>query len=164
MGSKGSNETHPHFYTGSWEGFYLYQGNPEKHQMDFFLRFKEGKIKGKGGDSVGPFTWRGTYDVKGASCEMIKQYKTHSIQYTGTVDENGIWGFWKPRMKRDPKWSDEAWAKIEEKFTARQNGFHIWPLGRPTLKAALEGKAKAMKAIGEKVKVHKGVPQKKINA
>ncbi|MEO1713208.1 MAG: hypothetical protein AAFU60_07730 [Bacteroidota bacterium] len=102
-------EQHPLFPSGDWEGFYIYSSGPSaaQHPMHFFLDFKNGTVTGSGSDNVNAFTWQGTYDTKGLTCSMTKTYPSHSVDYSGCVDENGIWGRW-----------------AIGPFTG---GFHIWP-------------------------------------
>lgn len=103
-------ESHPLFPSGEWEGFYTYGMGPgtSQHRMAFFLDFKDGVVSGSGGDDVGAFNWRGSYDTKQLICQMTKRYATHAVHYDGKVDENGIWGTW----------------IIGDYF---KGGFHIWP-------------------------------------
>lgn len=104
-----SQETHPLFPSGIWEGFYTYQMGPDadQHNMHFSLNFKNEIITGSGSDDVGGFSWRGIYDRERMVCSITKAYATHTVDYLGNVDENGIWGTWTIN-----------WMK---------GGFHIWP-------------------------------------
>ena len=97
MGTQNSLEQHPFLPSGDWEGFYTHELGPraDKFEMDIFLNFRGGIISGGGDDHVGIFSWRGTYDLKKLVCVMIKDYQTHIVEYSGNVDENGIWGTWK---------------------------------------------------------------------
>ena len=83
--------------------------NSGRHEMDFYLDFKNNTVRGGGSDDIGAFNWRGTYDTKLATCNLLKHYMgNHSVIYEGFADENGIWGIWKiPPFQ--------------------QGGFHIWP-------------------------------------
>ena len=108
--SADQSETHPLFPSGEWEGFYTYAYGPgaDQHPMSFFLNFQNNQVSGSGGDDVGAFSWRGSYDTKALVCQMTKHYATHSVIYHGQVDESGIWG----------TWTISDWLK---------GGFHIWP-------------------------------------
>lgn len=105
-----SEEQHPHFPSGEWQGFYNYKVIPTwKDTMNCNLTFKNGVVTGAGGDSVGDFTWKGTYDTNSGSCIMMKSYiGQHQVHYNGHADENGIWGTW-------------------EIVNEGSGGFHIWP-------------------------------------
>lgn len=104
-----SEELHPLFPSGDWEGFYKYPyAFMQSGQMAFFLNFKAGLVTGGGSDPVGAFTWKGSYDTKALTCQMTKQYSSHTVSYTGHVDENGIWGTW-------------------QIGSYTKGGFHIWP-------------------------------------
>ena len=104
------NETHTLFPSGEWEGFYTYSYRPDarRHLMSFFLLFKNNAVSGSGADDVGAFHWRGQYDTKQLTCQMIKYYAGHTVFYDGLVDQNGIWG----------TWTISDYCK---------GGFHIWP-------------------------------------
>ncbi len=109
-GKKGpSEELHPLFPSGDWEGFYKYPYDIlPPGQMEFFLNFKAGVVTGGGSDEVGAFSWKGTYDTKALTCQLTKYYASHSVYYHGHVDENGIWGNWQIN-------------------TFNKGGFHVWP-------------------------------------
>ena len=113
MNSKNNNNTNteqnPLFPSGSWNGFYTYFKGPtaDRHSMPCSLNFSEGKISGGGSDDVNSFSWTGTYDTKSLMCKMVKRYATHTVDYQGRVDENGIWG----------SWTMMGWT----------GGFHLWP-------------------------------------
>lgn len=109
MAESASNEQHPNFPSGAWEGFYLYRSGPaaQRHSMSFHLEFQDGKITGSGSDDVGPLSWAGTYDVGSMAVTMVKIYRTHQVAYQGVADTNGIYGSW-------------------SLFSAG-GGFHIWP-------------------------------------
>ena len=97
--------------------------------MSFILDFKDGIVTGSGGDNVGAFTWRGTYDAEKMLCQMTKRYSTHEVFYAGHVDENGIWGTWSIPIEIkggiwDTPFREIAIAAMEE-FS--KGGFHIWP-------------------------------------
>lgn len=111
MGSKKdqSEEMHPLFPSGDWEGFYKYPYTGLRQgKMECFLNFKAGVVTGGGSDPVGAFTWKGAYDTKALTCQMTKYYASHTVSYNGHVDENGIWG----------TWQISSYTK---------GGFHIWP-------------------------------------
>ncbi len=71
------------------------------------LQFAKGMINGGGSDDVGSFSWRGTYDLGSMTCSMTKTYLTHTVDYQGHIDENGIWGTWR--------------------MSFSSGGFHLWP-------------------------------------
>lgn len=104
-----TEEMHPLFPSGDWEGFYKYPYDfLPPGQMNCFLNFSQGVITGGGSDEVGAFNWRGSYDTKALTCQMTKHYSSHTVDYQGYVDENGIWGNW----------------RIDD---FNRGGFHIWP-------------------------------------
>jgi hypothetical protein len=105
--SKEQAEMHPLFPSGDWEGFYTYFMDREKHTMHFMLNFNNAMVSGAGGDDVGSFSWKGSYNKAQLDCVLIKFYSTHQVYYKGQVDENGIWGTWK--------------------LDYMSGGFHIWP-------------------------------------
>lgn len=106
-------ENHALFPSGEWEGFYTYalDSQADQHPMHLILSFKNGIITGAGSDEEGSFTWKGTYNKVQLECVLTKYYRSHSVFYTGQVDENGIWGIW----------------RIDEVT----GGFHIWPKTTP---------------------------------
>lgn len=123
------SESHRFFPSGDWEGFYLYQNDGEKHSMNFSLDFKKGIVSGRGSDDVGGFSWKGTYNSESFTVQMTKQYGTHTIEYSGHADENGIWGKWTYGTDDSMKQlSPELVKNIMEAFADKMNGgFHIWP-------------------------------------
>lgn len=127
-------EMHPQFPSGEWEGFYTYETNTmgAKTPMNFQLDFSNGGVTGSGGDSVGGFSWTGTYSTSEMRSKMTKSYVTHEVFYDGHVDENGIWGTWfiPPTMR---------------------GGFHIWPKKGAEQAVAVE-KAVKKKAAKKKKK------------
>lgn len=101
-------ESHQLLPSGSWDGFYLYgSGGGREHPMPSQLQFAKGMITGGGSDDVGSFSWRGTYDLGSMTCSMTKTYGTHTVDYQGHIDENGIWGTWR--------------------LSFSSGGFHLWP-------------------------------------
>ena len=123
------SESHRYFPSGDWEGFYLYQNDGKKHPMCFSLDFKHGRVTGSGSDDVGGFSWKGTYNHESFTVQMTKQYGTHTIEYNGHADENGIWGKWiygtDDKMSQLPS---SIVKGIMEAFADEMNGgFHIWP-------------------------------------
>jgi len=62
--------------------------------MTTHLTFRDGKVFGKGTDSVGPFQWSGTYNDN--DIYMEKQYlRKHKVIYNGTKCEHGAFkGTW----------------------------------------------------------------------
>lgn len=105
-----TDESHNYFPSGEWEGFYLYQAGADatRHAMHLRLTFAEGRVTGSGSDDVGPFTYRGQYDVTTFRVTMVKHYATHEVSYRGVADESGIYGSW-------------------ELPISFRGGFHIWP-------------------------------------
>lgn len=112
-------ETHPLFPSGDWEGFYTYHQGPDahRHMKQFTLEFRDKVAAGRGSDDVGAFRWKGVYDTETLRCHLTKFYTTHTVEYDGYVDENGIWGKWTLH-----------WLS---------GGFHFWPVKREEA-AALE--------------------------
>ncbi len=127
MAKRKGAEQHPNFPSGAWEGFYLYATGPgaDRHAMSFRLNFNSGKIKGSGGDDIGPFTWEGEYDVSTMSVNMVKSYRSHTVNYTGMADTNGIYGSWDLGLAR--------------------GGFHIWPKKQENTGKAATAKSKKKK-------------------
>lgn len=111
-----TTEQHPNLPSGEWEGLYKYpaplQGMFEEGKMSFVIDFCNGGIIGFGSDQVGGYTWKGSYNTDKMQCWIIKSYTTHSIEYEGNIDENGIWGFW---------------LTGNDRF---KGTFHIWPKGK----------------------------------
>jgi len=102
------NEQHPLLPSGDWEGFYVYNTDgAKKHNMKLNLHFQKQAMKGSGTDDVGAFTIQGSYNTDSLTCQFQKIYSQYKVDYSGEIDENGIWGTWKLRGK--------------------QGGFHIWP-------------------------------------
>jgi hypothetical protein len=128
---KERQETHPLFPSGEWEGFYTYATGPgeDRHDMHLMLNFKDNLVTGSGGDDVGSFSWKGSYNKEQLECKMTKRYSTHSVFYKGQADENGIWGLW-----------EMEWLK---------GGFHIWP------KASSQNEEAEELAVVEEIMVQK---------
>lgn len=104
------DEQHNYFPSGIWDGFYLYVAGPDsyRHEMYFYLDFKDGVVTGSGSDDVGGFTWSGTYSKDTLAVVMTKQYPYHLVHYRGMADDSGIYGQW----------------VIPGDLSG---GFHIWP-------------------------------------
>ncbi|MEL7003001.1 MAG: hypothetical protein AAFN93_09745 [Bacteroidota bacterium] len=135
-------ETHQHFPSGEWEGFYTYHTNGpgKKHYMYFNLEFKNQIVIGEGLDDVDPFTWKGKYSLTAKTCDMLKSYPYHSVMYNGNVDESGIWGIW----------TLDNW----------QGGFHLWPIKRKAEQRAEEVNVEELLAEifeTEEVRIPKGL-------
>lgn len=128
--NKQTVEQNPYFPSGEWEGFYLYSSGPDaaRHPMAFRLNFRDGKVTGTGTDDVGPFSWRGSYDVVSLAVQLVKQYAGHTVNYRGIADDSGIYGSWE--------------------LTFARGGFHIWPKKeeRENQQAEVEKKSKKLAA------------------
>lgn len=82
-------------------------------------------------DDVAPFVWKGQYDLKKFKIVMDKKYPTHTIIYSGDIDENGIWGLWSSLNQIPKNISPELLNLIVSQFDlAIKGGFHIWPKKR----------------------------------
>src|SRR5690242_12032352 len=81
--------------SGVWRGHWDQQGWGRQPMGPLVLRFENGRIEGEGRDMVGPFTFAGEYDDRGA-IRMVKQYLgRHQVLYQGTYDGEGtIFGQW----------------------------------------------------------------------
>jgi len=136
------SEQNPYFPSGIWDGFYLYTSGPgsHRHNMFFHLDFADGHVTGSGSDTVGGFSWSGTYDATTFAVKMIKHYAGHEVFYDGMADESGIYGRW-----TIPPFSN--------------GGFHIWPRkgGEAAEEAEVTVKVKAKKKAKAKKKVLTGV-------
>ena len=116
-------EQHPDFPSGEWVGYWLEGGS--RCRQDLVLNFRSGVLSGSGGDSVGAFSIRGSYDVESREVTWTKKYLgAHDVYYRGFREIKGIWGTW----------------EIE----GFRSGFHIWPRS--------EGEAEAI-ATSEKSEV-----------
>ena len=79
--------------------------------MVLSLRFGSGRIVGEGGDGVGNFVIRGSYDSRTGECQFNKGYLgRHSIRYHGVLVGHVIQGSWQ---------TEGDWT----------GGFRIWPQG-----------------------------------
>ena len=141
------NETHQYLPSGEWEGFYCYGNTPEQHKMVIELNFKNGVVSGSGTDDVAPFTWKGKYDLEPMKIYMTKVYRTHTIEYKGDIDENGIWGTWEnAEAIRDvtSRFNSAAQQQILRTFADKiRGGFHIWPKKKNTDSIAEEAVAES---------------------
>ena len=122
------------FPSGPWTGFYLYNGDRNRHRMDLALDFGNGLITGEGTDDIGPFVVRGRFDAGTKECHWTKAYVgKHDVFYKGFGEGNGIWGTWE--------------------MHAFHGGFKIWPLahGQTDDDAETEAKTQPVDAVGELV-------------
>jgi hypothetical protein len=95
--------------SGPWTGFFDYGQGLHPEPMDLVLNFSAGRITGSGQDPVGGFVISGGYDNAG-ECHWAKIYPgSHTVDYRGFREENGIWGIW-------------------EIGSSCSGGFRIWPL------------------------------------
>jgi len=85
-------------FSGRYNGFYVHNG--ERYSMTVTFNFNNGNITGNGGDTVGYFTYNGTYNTFDNYVVMIKSYKHtgHTVQYTGYYSPqdakiSGDWNF-----------------------------------------------------------------------
>jgi hypothetical protein len=130
------------FPSGPWKGFFLQPELPGRHWMELDLTFRRGLLRGEGRDWVGPFHFRGRYDVETGRCSWTKQYVgRHALYYQGYNEGKGIWGTWE--WNRPDPW---------------RGGFHIWPVAmgdptRPALAEALELPAEPLPAETETLEV-----------
>ena len=147
-------EKHPLLPSGEWTGFYIYPGEAEKHQMLIDMEFKQNKIHATGTDDIGEFSFGGTYDLKELTCIFTKHYKTHTVDYRGNIDENGIWGKWS--IPFNPSWgvSQELYRKISSSESMRTSGgFHIWPKKNETSEHTAAEEKKEKEEVLELVKI-----------
>ncbi len=97
--------------SGPWEGFFLQRELPGRHQMELFLAFSDGTIRGEGRDFVGEFLIFGRYDPAG-ECYWQKRYLgRHEVWYKGFAHEKGITGNWEIGL-------------------VQRGAFQIWPWGQ----------------------------------
>ncbi len=109
-------ETDTRFPSGPWCGFFLMSHLPGRHQMELHLAFRQGVMTGEGRDLIGPFLFRGRYQVENGECWWTKKYiGKHDVFYHGYNEGKGIWGLW-------------------EIPPSSRGGFYIWPesMGDPT--------------------------------
>ena len=85
-------ETDERFPSGPWIGFY-HQGGMQSRQR-LGLTFKAGRITGEGRDPAGHFLVGGTYAVDTGKCSLRKLYPTHTVEYDGNAEGDGIQGRW----------------------------------------------------------------------
>lgn len=104
-------ESDHRFSSGRWTGYW--QQGTVQARMRLTLTFSGGVVSGEGSDPVGPFTFRGTYDVGSGRCDMVKHYQSHRVRYTGDADEDGIRGQWEIR-----RW-----------VFSQRGAFALWPSG-----------------------------------
>ena len=79
-----TNETDSRFPSGPWKGFFLQKPLPGQHWMQLELTFREGLLRGTGGDWVGQFVLRGRYELDSGKCWFSKQYVgAHTVSYEG---------------------------------------------------------------------------------
>lgn len=81
---------------------------------DVHLHFAEGKVSGWGRDRVGPFAFRGRYDLESGIVTLHKDYLGgHTVDYAGQNENDGqwLWGIWTIGSNGD------------------RGGFHLWPKG-----------------------------------
>ena len=142
----GDNEQHPLLPSGEWKGFYVYARESEKHQMQITMEFKQNKIQAVGNDDVGEFSFSGAYDLKELTCHFTKYYKTHTVEYRGNIDENGIWGKWVIPYNKSWGIDEELYKIILSQEAARTSGgFHIWPPKMKLLSRKLRSKSRRKK-------------------
>jgi len=126
-----SNEQHPLLPSGYWTGFYVYSHSQQRHEMLLMLDFHEGIISGEGQDDVGAFTFDGKYNLDAMTCRFLKHYATHTIDYRGDIDENGIWGKWYYVHADSMGMTREEFTKLAAEMpNIFSGGFHIWPRSR----------------------------------
>lgn len=130
-------ESHQFLPSGEWEGFYCYSHSSAQHKMSIQLSFKKGKVYGSGTDDINYFSWKGNYNLQSFIIEMIKTYPSHTVDYKGNIDENGIWGMWNIGSNC-------------------KGGFHIWPKKQNSNEneASLKEEVKASKTL-KKLNVQK---------
>lgn len=87
-------------FNGEYQGFYSYGGQQSgDHPMQTSLSFQDnGVVMGSGRDDVNVFHFRGTCHMETLTVQLIKQYPTHQVRYTGVLEEgpsgitiSGIW-------------------------------------------------------------------------
>lgn len=103
-------ETDERFPSGPWIGFYQQGGLQSRQRLG--LTFKAGKVSGEGRDPAGHFLVSGTYQVEAGKCSLRKLYPSHTVEYDGNAEGDGIWGRWVIRLSS---------------FVMDNGVFHIWP-------------------------------------
>eukprot|EP00162_Nutomonas_longa_P014524 comp22010_c0_seq1/m.50562 comp22010_c0_seq1/g.50562 ORF comp22010_c0_seq1/g.50562 comp22010_c0_seq1/m.50562 type:complete len:672 (-) comp22010_c0_seq1:171-2186(-) len=78
----------------TWTALYVYGSGLSDTIKDVLLRVRGKDITGSGSDIAGAYTWKGT--ISGDQVSIIKEYKEHSIQHTGTFNatRDSIKGTW----------------------------------------------------------------------
>ena len=141
-------ETDPRFPSGPWTGFFLQKEIPGKHTMEMRLTFHNGELTGEGRDRVGPFLFKGRYNLADGKCYWTKKYLgKHDVFYQGYNEGKGIWGVW-------------------EVGTLMRGGFHIWPeaMGDPTdLHLVEEAELPAPEDLPEGIPVEIGASGKDVS-
>jgi hypothetical protein len=113
------------FASGPWTGYYQQGGR--RHEQHLELAFADGSVRGDGGDAIGAFVIRGSYDLASREVRWTKQYLgAHVVAYRGFREGRGIWGTWR--------------------IGALGEGFHVWPLGRAAVASAAERAAAPLPA------------------
>jgi hypothetical protein len=80
--------------SGRWVGYYTHAGSQVRHRMDLDLAFAQGRIRGDGGDDIGPFLISGVIHPD-RKATWTKTYPgSHDVRYQGFVELGGIWGTW----------------------------------------------------------------------
>ena len=154
---KDNVEAHPLLPSGEWEGFYCYGNSNEQHKMLIELSFEKGIVSGSGTDDVAPFSWSGKYDTSNMKISMVKTYSTHTIDYFGDIDENGIWGTWDQLGEMKKRFSAAVIQHMMKTFNdSACGGFHIWPKRRKSNANAIEEEAEVKESeILKKVYIEK---------
>jgi hypothetical protein len=111
-------ETDERFPSGPWIGFYQQGGLQSRQRLG--LEFKNGRITDEGRDPAGHFLVSGTYQAEAGKCSLRKTYPTHTVEYDGNAEGDGIWGRWVIRFSM---------------FVVDQGVFHIWPDARAAAEA-----------------------------
>jgi hypothetical protein len=104
------------FPSGPWTGFWVQRPEyPNRQWMrDLQLTFKDGRVAGLGSDSVGDFSFVGTYDLKTGAVVLHKQYeRAHGVRYEGRNENDGMW----------------VWGVWQLVGSTDRGGFHMWPKG-----------------------------------
>ena len=85
-------ETDDRFPSGPWTGYYHQWGVQSRQRLG--LTFAGGAISGVGRDPAGEFSIRGSYDPDSGKVSLAKVYTTHTVEYDGHADGDGIAGRW----------------------------------------------------------------------